>query len=158
MGKEAEIRQALGQFAARYGPTATLLAEVSAVDSATFTCTLDDDGLLYEGVRLRPVLDGKESLTLVPKVGSWALAVRLEDSEEWMLISAGEFDKVVTKVGTTVLEQDASGFLIKKGNDSIKQLFQLVIDSIKPIMVLYGNNPDFVKLLQAETMNNNLFK
>jgi hypothetical protein len=158
MGKEADIRQALGDFASRYGPAATMLATVVSVDANAFTCVLDDDGLEYEDVQLRPVLDGNESLTLLPKVGSWVLAIRIENTEDWMVLAAGEFSGFRIKIGTTEFYQDATGFILKKGADTMKQLLTLIIEAIEPVMVMYGNNPNFVKLAQAKTMVNNLLK
>lgn len=90
MSKQAEIRQALADHARRYGPQQTMLATVLSVSEDDFTCVLQDDDngeLKYEDVRLRPVLDGNESVTIFPKAGTWALATRVEEDEDWMVIA-----------------------------------------------------------------------
>ena len=157
MGKQDEIRNALHEHAKRYGPSATMLATVQSVDDAKFTCVLiDDEDLIYEDVRLRPVLDGKESMTIFPKQGTWCLAVRLEDDEDWMAIAFGEIDKWRFKIGTVQYEATAGGHVIKKGNDSLWDGVKLLIEALEQIMVLQGNNPDFVKMAQAKVMIKNI--
>jgi len=161
VGKQEEIRKALADHAMKFGPAATMLATVVAVDPSTFTCTLvdADDDFEYPGIRLRPVLDGNEALTLFPKVGTWALAVRIEDEEhEWMVMAMGEVDKWRLKIGATIIEQDATGLLVQKGSDTLKQVLTLIIEAMQKIIVLQGTNPDRAKLVTAKTKTNNLFR
>jgi hypothetical protein len=158
MGKQDEIRAALKGFASTVGPAPTILATVRSVDESSFTCVLvDDDGNVIPDVRLRPVLDGSESVTLVPAVDAWALAVRIENDEEWMLIAAGVITKTIVKIGTTTLQQTANGFEIKKGTASLKNILTNIIQATQQILVIYGNNPDYTKLTNALTDTNNLF-
>ncbi len=168
MGKADDIRKALADFSGKYGPQNTMLATVDSVDEAEFTCVLQDDDngeLTYPDVRLRPVLDGNESVTVFPKVGTWALAVRIEEEENWMVIAVGEADKVVTVadseiksvVGTSEFTID-DGFLMQKGSDTLKQILTLIVEAVQPIVVIYGNNPVYAKLTQALTKINNLLK
>src|SRR5207237_161663 len=118
-----------------------------------------DDDFEYPGIRLRPVLDGNEALTLFPKVGTWALAVRIEDEEhEWMVMAMGEVDKWRLKIGTAIIEQDATGLLVSKGTDTLKQVLTLIIEAMQKIIVLQGTNPDRAKLVTAKTKTNNLFR
>ena len=93
MLKETEIRSALADFAAKYGPQLTMLATVASVNIDELTCVLDDDGIMYEDVRLRPIVDENEGLTLLPKIGTWALAIRIEDDKNWIIIELGKIDK-----------------------------------------------------------------
>lgn len=157
---EEQLREALRKLAAQAGPGVSLLAKVTSVDEANATCELQDDDtdIAYHNVRLRPVLDGNNSQMLVPKVGTWALAIRIEDTEQYMVIACGETDKLVSKIGTTELRQTAAGFVIKKGNDSLKEVFVNVIEAVQQIVVLQGNNPDYVKLTTALSKTNNLLQ
>lgn len=168
MSKQDEIRKALGAFSSRYGPQNTMLATVKSVDEGEFTCVLvddDNDELEYPDVRLRPVLDGNESITVFPKVGTWALVVRIEEDEDWMVIAVGEADKISNLaeteiksiVGTSEFTID-DGFLMQKGSDTLKQILTLIVEAVQPIVVIYGNNPVYAKLTQALTKINNLLK
>lgn len=87
------------------GPAVSNIAKVKDVDETKAICTLvDEDGQEFFEVRLRPVLSDKKSFILVPKVGSYVLAVRVEDDEDWMVIAADEVTKVGYYIGDTALE------------------------------------------------------
>jgi hypothetical protein len=86
--KEEQIRRALKEMASEVGPDSSLVAKVKSVDETNLTCDLIDDQsqLDFNDVLLRPVIDGSESLTIIPKVNSWVLAIRMEDSDDWVII------------------------------------------------------------------------
>lgn len=152
MGLHEDIREALFNLAAKVGPRPSLLATVKRVDEDKMTCTLeDDDGVEFYQVRLRPVLDGKEALTIFPKPGAWALALRVENDDDWVIVATGEADKWRLKIAETVLEQDKSGLLVQQGEDSLLQVIELIIEAAMGIVVVQGRNPDYVKLQQALT-------
>lgn len=150
MGKQEQIRSLLKKMA-NDGVGETLLAKVKSVNTVAMTCELtdDDNALDFFDVRLRPVLDGKESITIIPKVGTWALAVRIEGDEDWMVIAVGEADKWRMKIGTAIVEQDATGLLIQKGTDTLKEAMSLIIEAVQVIVMTSGTPPDYVKLTQA---------
>lgn len=156
MGKEAEIRQALANHAKRYGPMQTMLAVVESVDEANYTCVLVDEDELTYTCRLRPVLDGLQSTTIFPLVGTWVLAIRIEEDEEWMLIAAGEGARYRIKIGACELETDGTHWSIKKGNDSLKDVMKLTIEAVQKIVVLQGTNADRGKLVSALSKLNNI--
>lgn len=158
--KAEQIRQALKRMAGELGPDNSLLAQVKSVNSEDLTCDLydDDSGLDYVDVRLRPVIDANESITLFPKIDSWVLAIRIEDSEDWMVLAAGEIDKWRLSIGTTVIEQDSIGLLIQKGDDTLKEIIQLIIEAMQQIVVLQGTNPDYLKLTEAMDKLNNVLR
>lgn len=160
MDKQTQIRNRLKEIAQQVGPTVTMLAQVKSVDEGEMTCVLYDaeSDLDFFDVRLRPVIDGKEFLTILPKVDSWVLAVRLEDDDEWQAIAFGEVDKWRLKIGEAIIEQDAAGLLIQKQSDTLKQILQLVIEAVQVTVVLQGTNPDYTKLTQAMTKLNNLLR
>lgn len=133
-------------------PTAvTLMGKVKSVDEAAYTCVVDDDGVDVPEVRLRPVLDDKESLTIFPKPGTWALAVRLEDTEEWMLIAAGEALKYRIKQNDLVFEMDGNQILIEKTGANLMEIIKSICEACLQIVVIQGNNPDYTKLTDALT-------
>lgn len=149
MGKHEEILEGLRNHASKVGPQATMLAKVKSVDEAKFTCVLDDDGLEYLDVRLRPVLDGKQSITAFPKINTWALAVRIEDGEDWMVIALGEVDKVRMLQGDLVFEME-DYFLLKKGNETLKKIFDDLFEAIKLITVPTNVGPSGIPINFAQ--------
>ena len=160
MTREEQIRQLLDDRASRVGPSPTMLATVQSVDETEATCVLYDEetALNYYDVRLRPVIDDKEGLTVFPKVGSWCLATRIENSHEWMVVAFSEADKWRLKIGDAVIEQTADGLLIQKQSDTLRQAFELVIQAVMKVVVIQGQNPDYAKLQQALTKIQNILR
>lgn len=160
MTKQEQIREAFKALAERLGPSGTLLGTVTAVNADEFTCVItdDDSGVEYPDIRLRPVLDEKESITVFPKVGTWALATRIENDEDWMVIAVGEADKWRMVIGTTLVEQDSTGLLIKKGTDSLRDVLSSFIDEVAKIVVLQGTSPDVAALTQIKEKLQNVLK
>jgi len=160
MALEEQIRQLLDERAARVGPSPTMLATVQSVNEAEVTCELYDEetAMEYYDVRLRPVLNGKENITIFPKVGSWCLAVRLENTDEWMVVACSEADKWRLKIGEAIVEQDATGLQIKKQNDTLRQALELIVESVMKVVVVQGQNPDYAKLQQALTKIQNILR
>ena len=96
MGNTAEhIRKGLEDMAKKHGPAVSNIAQVKSVDEIKATCVLiDEDGQEIFDVRLRPVLNDNKSFILVPKVGSYVLAIRVEDDDDWMVVGCDEITKV----------------------------------------------------------------
>lgn len=154
MSKQEETRELLKKFIKGHGPKGnTMLATVTSVNEGEFTCVLDDDGAEYEDVRLRPVLDGNESITVFPKVGTWALAVRIEEEEDWMVIAVGEADKIKSLaeseiksiVGTSEFTID-DGFLMKKGAETLKEIMDDLLEGIQQLTVNTNVGPSSVPI------------
>lgn len=158
MGYEEQIRQRLKEFCK--SPKATMLGTVKSVQASDFTCVLydEDTDLEYNDIRLRPTLDEKESMTLFPKVGTWCLAVRIEEDDDWVAIAFGEIDKVRIVVGTAIIEQDATGLLVKKGADTLRDVLTGFIDEVMKIVVLQGTSPNLVALAELKVKAQNLLK
>jgi len=118
MTREQEIRDALREFASKVGPLGSVLGTVKSVDEGAFTCVLFDEDSNTEliDVRLRPVLDDNEFFTVIPKVNTWALAIRIEEDEDWMILAVGEADKWKLKIGNTTQEIDSNGIVFNGGS------------------------------------------
>lgn len=160
MDRTAQIRQSLHRLVNTWEPAATMLARVLDVDQDALTCNLidSDSGAEFYDVRVRPVIDGKECITILPKVSSWVLAVRIESSDDWMITGFGEADVIRWQVGEAVVEQDADGLLIKKQQDTLRQALELIVEAVQKIVVVQGQNPDYVKLQQAMTKIKNVLR
>lgn len=132
-----QIRMKLEEMAKNHGPAVSNIAKVKSVDEAKATCTLiDEDGQEIFNVRLRPVLNGKKSFLQIPKTGTFVLAIRIEDDDDWMVIGCDEVDKVVWYVGDAVFEMDNDGFLFKKQDETFKKIIVDFISAVKSIQLL----------------------
>jgi hypothetical protein len=158
MTKKEQILKRLQDLSSDVGPLNSLLAQVVSINEDERTCVILDDDIEIFDVRLSPVVNEKESVTIFPKEGSWVLAIRIEDDTDWMVVAADEIDKIRFKVGDVVFEQTSNGVLIKNGNDTLKDILKLIIEAVQKIAVIYGSNPDFVKLSQALSKTNNLLQ
>lgn len=124
------IREQLQQMAGSVGPAVSNIAKVKSVDESKATCTLEDeDGQEILEVRLRPVLSGKKSFLQIPKVGSFVLAIRIEDDSDWMIISCDEVEKFVWN--TLQAEVEISDKIhIEAGGENLldlmEKLFQII--------------------------------
>lgn len=127
-----QIREGFENMAKNHGPAVSNIAKVKSVDENTASCVLEDeDGQEFLDVRLRPVLSDKKSFILVPKVGSYVLAVRVEDDDDWMIIASDEVTKVGYYIENTIIEVDATGFLFQKENETLKKIMVDLIGAIK---------------------------
>lgn len=150
MDKGEQIREGLHAMAARFGPAATMIATVDSVDEANGLCTLDDDDLLIYEVRLRALITGNENIIIVPKVGSYVLALRLENTEEWMVLACDQIDKYKIVAGNSSFEMDGELFLLKNENDTLKDLLNDLLQAIQE-MVFTTNVGPTINLLNAAT-------
>lgn len=124
------IREQLQQMAGSVGPAVSNIAKVKSVDEGKATCTLEDeDGQEILEVRLRPVLSGKKSFLQIPKVGSFVLAIRIEDDNDWLVIACDEVEKFIWN--TRQAEVEISDKIHIEANDKnlldlMKKLFQII--------------------------------
>jgi hypothetical protein len=140
MGNTPEhIREAFKKMAKDHGPAVSNIAKVKSVDEQNATCILsDEDGQEIFDVRLRPVLNGNKSFILVPKVGSYVLAVRVEDDDDWMVVGCDE----ITKVGfyLTDVEIEFKDKIHMKANG--ENLASLIDDLFVAINNMVFTTPD----------------
>jgi hypothetical protein len=144
MGMIEDIRRALEDMAKKAGPEVSNIAKVQSVNESAGTCVLvDDDGLEYFDVRLRPVQSSNKSFIMIPKIGSLVLTVRIEDADEWLVIACDEIEKVGYYIDGVVFEVDSDGFLLKKQNETLKQLMSDLLTAIEGMSFTVAT-PDFV--------------
>lgn len=124
-------------MASEVGPAFTMLAQVKSVDMDAMTCDLHDEesGLDFFDVRLRTVLNGTSSLTIIPKLDTWALAVRVEDTDDWMILAVGEMDKYLVDCDQVVYNGGTNGGLLnwpdaKEQLDKTNQVVQALVDAL----------------------------
>ena len=113
MATEQEIREKLG--AALKRPSVTVLAEVKGVNQSDRTCDIDNDGVMIFGVRLQSITKGNAGIFIIPKVGSQALCVQIEETDQFMLIHASEVESIELTIGENTFEMDSNGFVFNGG-------------------------------------------
>jgi len=125
-------------------------AIVVSVDKTMDTCTVDFDELEMGDVRLRSVIKaGVNGVVKYPLVGSVVLLKKIAD-EMYYVAMYSDVEETETNIGGKVYKLNSNGHLIGGGNDTLLQAQILIIDAISKIMVLYGNNPDYLALQQAK--------
>jgi hypothetical protein len=91
----ATVREGFKKIAESHGPAVSNIAKVKSVNETKATCVMEDeDGQEIFDVRLKPVLTDSKSILILPKVGSFVLAVRVEDDDDWMIIGYEEITKI----------------------------------------------------------------
>lgn len=149
-----QIRNRIEEMAKAHGPAVSNIAKVKSVDEDKATCVLEDqDGQEIQDVRLRPVLNGKKSFIQIPKVGTFVLAIRIEDDEDWMVVACDEVTKFQFTIGNCELMFDATGFGLKKENETLKKIMIDLIEAIKNMSFTLAT-PD--TLTGQTTLLNNL--
>lgn len=100
-----QIREGFENMAKGFAPAVSNIAKVKSVNENEGTCILiDEDEQEFLNVRLKPVLSDNKSFLQIPKVGTFVLAIRVEDDNDWMVIASDEVDKFLWIVGDTKLE------------------------------------------------------
>ncbi|MFV0313255.1 MAG: hypothetical protein ACK5KN_16630 [Dysgonomonas sp.] len=116
MASDEELREALRKTAVMYAPDSSVLAQIKSVNEKECTCVLvDDDGQEFFNVRLRPVTGKNKSFLQIPKAGSFVLAVRVEDSGDWMVVACDEVEKVQLIVGNSEIIVTEDDILMNGG-------------------------------------------
>lgn len=124
MATPEQIRKGLETMAKSHAPAVSNIAAVKSVDEEKGTCVLiDEDDQEYLDVRLKPVLSGNKSFLQIPKIGTYVLAVRIEDDEDWMVIACDEVSKFLWAVGDSKLEM-TDKFLIEANDQNLLNLLQ----------------------------------
>ena len=158
MGRDIEIRQALAGFAAQYGPQHTQLLKVERTDIDALTCECSDDEGVEYLVRLSPIITEGQSILITPGVGKTILATRFEDSEDWYMSWAEQWQKVTYKIGGCTFESDGQKWTIKNQDANLLDVISKIIDAVQRVTVLYGSGPDYAKLSDARTLLNQLLQ
>jgi hypothetical protein len=154
---EDDIKEQLGKFAGKYAPITIMYADVVAINENDTVKVETVGGDEIDDVRLKSVIKAGNKLILTPKIGSTILIGRIESGEDWILISADEVEKVSLLINDLNIEIDENGIMVSKGDDNMKEIFGLIISAVKQIVVLQGNNPDYQKLLNAQSKVDNIF-
>lgn len=131
MATPEQIRKGFEDLAKNHAPTVSNIARVKSVDENNATCTLiDEDDQEFLEVRLKPVISDNKSFIQIPKVGTYVLAVRIEDDDDWMIIACDEVDKFLWVVGDTKLEL-TDKILLEANNQNLLSLMERLFTVIE---------------------------
>jgi hypothetical protein len=150
------IREAFLKLASTVAPDATILGEIESVDEAEGTCVVVDDDVTYNDVRLHSVLNGEESISIIPEEGSYVIAARIEGGEDWYVLNCSKIAKWRCKSGDVVQEITSNGFTFSKGSDNMIDAILKFIDAFNVMVIAQGTMPDPVKISEAKLALNNL--
>jgi hypothetical protein len=155
-GDEMSIQQMLQILANNGEEIYSKVCKVKAVNGLVCDCTpIDGDADIFD-VRMI-AHDSTKFFVMIPKVDSYVV-VNFLNKQAAFISMVSEITEIKFKIGTTYYSADDTGFLIKKDNDTMKEMIQLMlethqltIEAVQQIVVLYGNNPDYSKLVQGLT-------
>ena len=156
---EQVIEMAIRKVAAKM--TVKQVLTGTAKDVGELTCTVEREGspsLL--DVRLNAIDDDLESyFTIYPAEGSAVLVAIIENMKtEAVVIRCSEVEKVKAKIGTTVLELDASGFRFGRNDENLRIIVEDLITEIQKIVVVVGTTPNVVALESIKTRMKSILK
>jgi hypothetical protein len=158
MKAQEQIKEQLGDFSAKYGPSAIVSATVIELNNDdTVKIELSGGGVI-DDARLKSVVASGSKFLLIPKVGSTVQIGAIENSEEYVVVAVHEITAMKVIIEATTYVIDSHGFELRKQNDTLKNILINIVEACEKILVLQGNNPDYVKLSTAKTSINNLLK
>lgn len=142
-------------------PVVILPGTVKDVDEANGSCTVTDlEGIDKFEVRIKAVIDGKEKgVFIIPVVGSSVLIGRIQESNEWVILSYSEFNKIIHRQVNSEFSQ-ADKFILKNDQTGIKSILNDLLEELqKATMGPYNYTPATVaKLTELNTKVNQLFE
>lgn len=132
-----QFNELLGQKIKELIPVQTVWAVVKEIDweSKTMTATGQIDDLDFFDVLL-----GLGEHYCKPKIGTQCLIGVISNSANSFLISANEVEESIFKSGDSELTIKEDGFVIKQSNESLKKIFNDMIDEINKIIVINGTS------------------
>jgi hypothetical protein len=157
MSKELEqIKDELDLFASKRGPAALVAAKVLSFNETDSTVEVElENKATIDDVQLRSVVNNEDKVVLIPKEGSIILMAAINNSSEYYVVAVEAVKKILIKKGNLEITIDDK-VKIDKAGDSLKQAFVKSIEATQQIVVLQGNNPDYVKLAAALATINNI--
>lgn len=153
-----QIKGAAAKFASRYGPSTIVTATVLAVNDNNTVRVQYPEGGIVDDCRLKAVLTAGNEIVMVPAVGSVVLVGMIGHSDECAVLSVSQITEIKATTGGTKYSITQDGFLFQKGSDDLRQVIELLIEAVQQIVVIQGTNPDYGKLLQAQTKVKNVLR
>jgi len=144
MSTESQLKEALGMFVKGQRSTSIVPLKVTNVDEAEGSIDgTDPEDIEIFDVRLQAALDGSDKgVFAIPKINSWVLAGNIGKSDNSLVVlSLSEIEKAVVRIGTTEIEVDEQGVVIKKGAENLKDVLSDFLDAIMSLTVSTSQGP-----------------
>ncbi|MGM8362139.1 hypothetical protein ACSV4D_09515 [Flavobacterium sp. ARAG 55.4] len=111
----------------------TFPAVVLSVDKEQGTCTVKADELEFTKVQLSAIIDGNnQKYYLFPAIESSVLVSPINEDLHRLYVEAySEIESLELNIKTVQFKVDQSGFLLKKENETLKELMSDLITAIK---------------------------
>ena len=155
---QEQIRQQFQDFSGKHGPVIIEQGTVTAVnDDDTIAIELSS-GATDDEVRLKSVVKDGGKVILVPLVGSVVLVGLIGNSKQRVVLVVDEISEVLYIIDGVTFSSNSAGFLLQNGDDTLKDAITLIIEAVQKIAIVYGENPDFIKLQQAQVKINNILR
>lgn len=156
--EQEQIKDQLASFSGKYGPAALQTATVKSLNEDDTAVIVFADGKEIDDARLKAVVKDGNKVLLIPAINSTVLTGSINNGDDYVIVSVDAISEIKVIVDQVCYSVNGSGFLVKKNDDTLKQVLTLIVEAVQDILVVYGNNPDYVKLTQALTKINNLFR
>lgn len=144
-----DIRRQLAGFNPK--AQSTIVATVQDIDESEWTCTLLDDELEIPGVRLKTIVGENKGIIKVPKIGTYVLAILDEDTGEWVVQMAEEYDRIVIVVGSSIIDMTDGSILINGGNLGGMVKIAELTDKLNDLVNSYNNHTHQVNTAGSAT-------
>lgn len=132
--------------------TVVIPATVEVVYENNYTVdVLTAGGHEYFDIRLKPSIDSLDPGAIIfPEIGSKVLIARIGASDNtFCVIAYSQVSKVIFASEQTSIEIDSAGILLKRQNETLKDLISDLIDQIKQITVTTAQGPSGVPINAA---------
>lgn len=154
MDKLNQVRVGLQEFAAKFAPKQVLEGSVTSVDSANYLCDVEiETDVTYFDCRLRAVVSDNHSLDILPEVGSKVVMAKISD-DDYFVLACDKITEYRVTVGSVVYKINADGHEISKGEETLKNIMNDLVDQVIKI----GAYKDVPGLTAIKTRINSLLK
>jgi len=128
MKEYEDIKESLQSIAAKFGPAALIPATVTTLNADDTIAVELSDGVTIDDVRLKSVVKAGTKFIITPALNSNILIGRIENSNEFVMISADEIKQVDIEIGSMKIFIDTNGIVFNGGvlhglvtRDGVKQ-------------------------------------
>lgn len=127
------------------------------VESVNWSDKTMDVKSIVDGLEYYDVLLGLGSFYRKPKQGTKCVIAKIENSDATILIDAEEFEEGIFTSGDSQFTIKEDGFIIKQGNDSLKDVwndfftqFKKLSGELKKVVVSIGVTPNVPAITAIE--------
>jgi hypothetical protein len=114
--EQQQIKDEFVSFSEQFGPAVIMPAVVTAINEDDTIAVQFTNGSILDDVRMKAVIKDGSKFLLIPKINSNVLVGKIQNSDEYVLLTVHEIDNVEFIIG--------GKFLFKNDADNLLQLMQ----------------------------------